>query len=282
MKTSRPLLFYVGVTGAQVPEQVEPLIRLAAMQGIGKASTHALMIGCLVSPTLERNLPPCNTTKPFRHVATVERLVEILAAADQEGCIGMLHFELGKAWPGQRGEAKPVVTLLKRLAQYGLHPAVQLNGSLQAEDIHEICKEGGVPIVLQLRKELADRGEAELLKYIESVSSSISMILLDPSAGSGHAIEIEPAVQLHRAIDARFPGAFSFGYAGGLGGEGPAQQQQTATIVREIFQALGTTRFSVDVETRVRRPSPNNNADELDLELCAKYFAAVMMGLQSD
>ena len=275
----RALPYYVGVTGVQSPDQIAPLITSAASYRIGKGFKHSLMLGCLVSPTLERNLAPINTSKPHRHVRSVELLIETLAAANCEGCIGMLHFELGKLWPGQAGEAKPVVSLLRMLASYGLHPAVQLNGSLLPEDIHQIRNEGGVPLVLQLRKEIAERGEAEVLRYIESIASSISMILLDPSAGAGHAIDIEPAVRLHRAIDARFPGMFSFGYAGGLGGSTPDESERTTQIGRGISERLHGTDFSVDVETNVRRSSSQPGIDELDLSLCSRYFEAVMEAL---
>jgi hypothetical protein len=236
------------------------------------------MLGCLVSPALEHNLPPTNTTKPHRHVASIGLLVETLAAAQQTGCIGMLHFELGKAWPGQLGEASPVVSLLKRLVPYGLNPAVQLNGALHTEDIHRIKGECGVPIVLQLRKELAELEETELLRYIDSVAASISMILLDPSAGAGHEIKVEPAVRLQRTIEARLPGQFLFGYAGGLGGATKSDLQRTTAIVQEIGEALHSSAFSVDVESRVRRAGQVLGTDELDLELCGRYFESVMAG----
>jgi hypothetical protein len=263
----------------QSPEQVQHLISLASSYGIGKGSTHALMVGCLVSSALEQNLPPVNTSKPCRHVANFEQLVETLKAANQEGCIGMLHFELGKVWPGRTGEAKPVVSLLKRLMPYGLYPPVQLNGALRAEDIHEIHNEAGVPIVLQLRRELSERDEGELLHYIDSIAPSISMILLDPSAGAGHEIEVEPAVRLHLTIERRFPGAFSFGYAGGLGGAEQSERKRTTDIIREIKHALQSSNFSVDVESRVRRPSCAPDSDELNLELCSRYFESAMAGL---
>jgi hypothetical protein len=273
-----PLPCYVGITGVQSPEQVERLIRVAASYQVGRGSTHALMLGCLVSPSLEHNRPPINTSKPYRHVDTLDVLVKTLAAAKQEGCVGMLHFELGKVWPGQVGESASVISLLKRLAAHGLHPAVQLNGAVRTEDIHRIGNECGVPIVLQLRKELAERDEAELLNYINSVEAAVSMILLDPSAGAGHEIKVEPAVRLQRTIETRFPGRFSFGYAGGLGGATTGELQRTTEIVQEIREALRSHAFSVDVESRVRRAGQVPGTDELDLELCSRYFESVMAG----
>ena len=270
---------YIGVTGVQVPEQVESLVVAAARHQIGQGFSHNTMLGCLVSPGLATNGTPTHTTKPYRHVIHQSVLVEILSAAQDQGSIGMLHFELTKTWPGEPLDVAPVLSLLRALSKSNLFPPVQLNGVFRAEDINEIHKGAGVPLVLQMRKELSDRGETEILRYMESIASSIAMILMDPSAGSGLKIKLDPAIQIQRALEKRFPALFTFGYAGGLGGGTEAQITHTTAVVHSLKKALGNTHFSIDTETNVRVPGQQQDTDELDMNLCDLYFSAVRNGL---
>ena len=270
---------YIGVTGVQAPEQVESLVAAAARHQIGQGFSHNTMLGCLVSPGLVTDGTPTHTTKPYRHVINQSVLVEILSAAQDKGSIGMLHFELTKTGPGEPADVAAVLSLLRALSQSNLFPPVQLNGVFRADDVNEIHKGTPVPLVLQMRKELSDRGETEILRYMESVASSISMILMDPSAGSGLKIDIEPARNLQRAIEKRFPGMFTFGYAGGLGGGSESQIAHTSSVVHSLKKAFGNTHFSIDTETKVRVPSQQPDTDELDMNLCDLYFSAVRKGL---
>jgi hypothetical protein len=206
-------------------------------------------------------------------------LTEILSAAKERGAIGMLHFELTKTWPGDPGDVQPVLSLLSALSKANLFPPVQLNGIFRAEDINEIHREAGVPLVLQLRKELSDLSETELLRYVESIAASISKILMDPSAGAGLKIDLEPAVKLQRAIERHFPHVFTFGYAGGLGGGSEPQIAHTSAVIHTLKTALGDSLFSVDTETNVRSAGEQPNTDELDIDLCDVYFSTVRAGL---
>ena len=270
---------YIGVTGVQAPEQVESVIAAAARHQIGHGFSHNTMLGCLVSPGLITDGTPTHTTKPYRHVINQSVLVEILSAAQDKGSLGMLHFELTKTWPGEPLDVAPVLSLLRALSKSNLFPPVQLNGVFRAEDINEIHKGAGVPLVLQMRKELSDRGETEILRYMESIASSIAMILMDPSAGSGLKINLDPAIHIQGAIEKRFPAMFTFGYAGGLGGGTEAQITHTTAVVHSLKKALGNTHFSIDTETNVRVPGQQQDTDELDMNLCDLYFSAVWKGL---
>jgi len=271
---------YVGITGIQDPAHVHHLIASAERHMVGAKHSHTLMLGCLVSASTTKDGPPVNTHRPDRHVTTRALLREILHASQDLGALGMLHFELHKEWPGTSGDATQVVSLLHSLSKDNLAPPVQLNGVLLPEEIVEIHKESGAPIVFQLRKELSARGESEVLKYLERVAGSISKILMDPSAGSGEKIQLKSALDLCTAIDARFPGAFTYGFAGGLGGAEPQQMAHTTDVVRTLCKELASADFSVDTETRVRIPGTTPGTDVLSLELCERYFAAVQAGLQ--
>lgn len=279
--TSTPsIAHYVGITGIQDPAHVQPLIAAAERHTIGPTHSHTLMLGCLVSASTLKNEAPVNTHRPDRHVATLTTLREILHTSQTLGALGMLHFELHKEWPGTSGDAAQVVSLLRLLSKDSLVPPVQLNGVLLPEEIVEIHKESGALLVFQLRKELSARGESEVLTYLERIAGSISKILMDPSAGSGEKIDLTAALDLRVAIEARFPGVFTFGFAGGLGGAEPQQMAHTSQVVRTLCEELTSTDFSVDTETRVRVPGPIPGTDVLSLELCERYFAAVRDGFQ--
>ena len=269
---------YIGITGVQTPEHVADIARAAAARGIQHDKPHNLMIGALVSLGLVQGTAPTNTNKPCRHVSSVPLLRDILLAARDKRAIGMLHFELHKPWPGTHGDSEPVIALLKALSRESLSPPVQLNGVLFAEEIERIKKETGVPLVLQLRQEIAEREPSEMLSYIESVAPYIDLILIDPSAGGGHAIDLAPAISLRNQIDNRLPNRFIFGFAGGLGGKTESQSALTTTTVRQLTHTLGTPHFSVDTESGVRVPGPTPDTDVLSLELCERYFAAVVAG----
>jgi hypothetical protein len=252
---------------------------ISARYHLGCDYSHTVMLGCLVSPAICEDKPPTHTSKPYRHVANRSILSDILAATDELGGLGMLHFELNKAWPGTKGDAQAVIALLQYLSQRNLRPPVQLNGVLFPDEVNEIHKETGSSLVLQFRQEFSQLPTQTLIAYIESVASSVAMILLDPSAGTGHAIDLGPALHTHQLLESHFPGHFSFGYAGGLGGISQEEKTHTTEVVRGIRAALGNGHFSVDSETRVRKPLAGASADILDLQRCEAYLSAVVAGL---
>lgn len=276
---SDPIPHYIGVTGIQTPADVVPLATAAAAAKIGPTYTHNLMLGALVSPSTVHNASPTHTTKPHRHVSNRETLVEILKEIARHNLVGMIHCELHKSWPGTPRDRDDVLELLGYLANHGLRPPIQLNGVLVPEDIVSIHQEGGVPVVLQLRKELAERDRPELLDYIAAVSTAVSTILMDPSAGAGSIISLTPALSLMGEIERRCPSTFRFGFAGGLGGAEAAQLEATSALARELSRAIPGGAFSVDVETNVRAPAPGTSGDTLDARLCSLYFQAVRAGL---
>ena len=280
---------YIGITGVQSAQEVERLFELAGRFKVGPDFSHNLMVGALVSASTVVNAAPINTGKPYRHVSTREELRELLVAARDRGIVGMIHFELHKTWPGTRGDGDAVIALLKLLSQDNLSPAVQLNGVLLPEEILRIYDETGAQLVLQMRKEIAERGEEEILAYLDALrsgspdssGSAIAMMLMDPSAGEGHKIALGPALSVYQAMIRRFPNAFTVGFAGGLGGSSDDEREKTTRLVRELCTAMGTDLFSVDVETKVRRrPVPELEADVLDMELCEAYFSAVQQGVR--
>lgn len=273
---------YVGVTGVQESSQVRALAEAACRHEIGTEFSHALMVGALLDAIscMGRGGAGHAEGKTFRHVTDREVLVAILATAVERGVVGMLHCELPKVWPGRRGDTAALRSLLQDLAKEGLSPPAQLNGVLLPEEIKELFGETGVPLVLQLRKEITARGESGVLQYVEAIVPSVAMILMDPSAGTGERIAIEQALQWQRKIEAEFPGAFTFGYAGGLGGGTPAEIEHTREVVHSLTKALNGGDFSIDVESRVRVPGKVPGADQLDLNLCDAYFGAVSSGLR--
>lgn len=276
------LPYYVGVTGVQEATQVRALADAAHRHKIGSQFSHALMVGALLDGLSCMGRRPAGHVegKAFRQVAEREVLIAILATAVERGVVGMLHCELPKTWPGRRGDTAALRSLLQDLAKEGLSPPVQLNGVLLPEEIKELFGETGVPLVLQLRKEMTALGETEVLRYVEAIVPSVAMILMDPSAGTGERIDIEQALRWYRAIEARFPKAFAFGYAGGLGGGTPAEVDHTREIIHSLTKALNGGDFSIDVESRVRLPGKVPGADQLDLNLCDTYFSAVSSGLR--
>lgn len=187
----------------------------------------------------------------------------------------MLHFELHKSWPGTRGDSGSVISLLQLLQRDELLPPVQLNGVLFPDEIVEIYETTGVPIVLQMRKEISDLGVERVLSYIEALKGSISKILMDPSAGTGEAISTEGATRLCRAIEERFPGLFTFGFAGGLGGSSDVDRNRTTETIKSLLMRLSSAEFSVDSETKVRRETGLLGEGHLDIELSRAYFSAV-------
>lgn len=269
---------YIGITGVQSPAHVVRLSQIASTFQVGTGYSHALMLGALVSPATIQNAAPINTTQPCRHIPSRELLRDTLLAAKEAHVLGMLHFELHKAWPGTRGDAADVIALLSVLAKDSLTPPVQLNGVILPSEVREIYMETGVPLVLQLRPELANRGEDELIRYLEEIAPAISMILMDPSAGAGQSIDIVPAVRVYNTIRDRFPERFTFGFAGGLGGNSELQIAHTTRVVRELRSHLGSSEFSIDVESNVRVPTPGSGTDHLDDALCQAYLAAVRAG----
>lgn len=278
---TRSIPHYIGVTGVQSVSEVAAIASAAAVAEIGPRHTHNLMLGALVSPSTAHNRPPTNTTKPYRHVPSREALVEILQATKQHAIVGMIHVELHKSWPGTSRDGDAVLELLRYLADHDLHPAVQLNGVILPRDILRIHNTGGVQIVLQLRKELAERERGELLEYISAVAPAVSTILMDPSAGAGSAIDLKPALRLMHEIEKRCPEEFNFGFAGGLGGADPTDVQRTTTLISELSRHIPQVAFSVDTETKVRTPVGQTDEDRLDISLCSHYFRAVRAGLSS-
>jgi len=279
--SSSTLPHYVGVTGVQSAADATSLITRASSYKIGPSHSHVLMLGCLVSSGINRDTAPTQTAKPCRHVANRHVLREILSTTEDIGGLGMLHFELHKSWPGTRGDAKEVIALTSDLARHGLQPPIQLNGVLLESDVNEIVKESGCRVVLQFRKEFSEQSERSLLTYIEAVAPAVSMILLDPSAGTGHSIDLAPALQTRALLESNFPQQFTYGFAGGLGGISDKEKAHTTRIVQELTVALGSTAFSIDTETRVRAVHPELNTDTLDLERCETYFASVTAGLSA-
>jgi hypothetical protein len=280
--SSTPRLpYYIGVTGVQSPGEVSALSQLASKYQISAEHHHTIMLGALASSATISNTPPTNTARPGRHVPSLEILRDTLLAARAHKVLGMIHMELHKSWPGTAGDGAAVIALLQALAADGLTPPVQLNGVLLPTEINEIYRETRAALVLQLRPELEALGKAGLLSYIEQIAPAISMILLDPSAGTGQSIDLAPALSLHAAIQKRFPNQFTFGFAGGLGGQTERERHHTTATVRELRSKLGSDDFSVDVESKVRIPTNTAGDDSLDLNLCEAYFGAVMEGFSA-
>ena len=278
----RPRLpYYIGVTGVTSPAEVTTLSHLASKHRIDAEHHHTLMLGALASSGTINNLPPTNTNQPGRHVPSLEVLRDTMLAAKEQNILGMIHFEARKTWPGTVGDGSSVIALLKALTSEGIPPAAQLNGVLLPEEINEIHRETGAALVLQLRPELEARGQSGILSYIEQIAPAISMILMDPSAGTGLSIDLAPALSLYTALQQRFPNHFTFGFAGGLGGRTDRERANTAGIVRELRTKLGANDFSVDVESKVRLEKSALGEDLLTIDLCEAYFEAVIEGLQS-
>jgi hypothetical protein len=270
---------YIGITGVQSPTEVIQLSQSASRFQIGEGYSHALMLGALVSPATSRNGTPVHTNKPCRHIPSREVLRDTLLATKDLHVLGMLHFELHKAWPGTRGDAAEVIDLLSFLAKDSMAPPVQLNGVIVPAEIRQIHDETGVPLVLQMRPELTSRSDDELMRYLEEIAPATSMILMDPSAGAGQSIDLEPTIRLYHTIQGRFPNRFTFGFAGGLGGITEHQIAHTTHVVRELRSRLGSSEFSIDVESNVRLPATATGDDHLDHTLCEAYLGAVRSGL---
>ena len=270
---------YLGITGVQTALEVRDIVAVAEQLGIGPTHSHTLMLGALVSPATVSNGAPIHTEKPYRHAADREALREILLAAKEKNIVGMLHFELHKKWPGTAGDAASVISLLRFLAASDLHPPVQLNGVVLPEEVRQIHEQTGVPLVLQLRKEITQQGTQAVLSYIESVQSAVAKIILDPSAGAGEAFAVQGAVTLKQEIEDRFPGRFTYVFAGGLGGGQPEDKAWTTSAVKELRAQIPSGEFSVDSETKVRRAAHQGVGDVLDIDLCKAYLSAVRSGL---
>jgi hypothetical protein len=276
---------YVGVTGIQSAEQARQVIALARQFDFGPGARHQLMLGILVSPATLTSATPINTTMPWRHVASLKELQDILRVTKSAGILGMLHMELGKQYPPQGQQAEAPIGLLQRLQREGLTPAIQLNGCILPDDIARIHQATAAPIVWQLRKSFIEAGQSAILEYARAVAKHVAMVLLDPSAGTGAALAVQQATEIHKSIERELPGVFSFGYAGGFGPD-----QATTSLIAQIARELGHVGFSVDVESRVRRAQESKigaeelagkSVDVLALEQLDGYFRAVIEGLKS-
>jgi hypothetical protein len=279
-QSKRRIPDYVGITGVQDSSHVEMLTSLARQNGFDAHSDHVLMLGCLVSPNTYRNGAPCNTLRPERHIRGFSQLVDILTLSESHGALGMLHFELSKSWPGTAGDARHVLDLLGALAQHNLRPPVQLNGVLLPDELARIHHEGKVSIVLQLRKELSQRGEDELAQYLSSIREYVAAILIDPSAGTGEAIDLSSLQSLVALISTQMLPGCRLGFAGGFGSSTPAQVEHTLASIRSLRSLLHSSAFSVDAETHLREAHPPPGVDTLSISRCQGYLETVRKGLR--
>lgn len=271
---------YVGVTGIQSTDQLNSSIDLGRKIGFGLSADHNLMYGMLVSAATVSNEAPRNTAMPFRHVATREELVDILSAAQDQQVVGMIHMELTKAWGRDASAADETISLLSMLDGQGLKPAVQLNGVLSSDSIHRIAEETGAPLVLQLRRQHTERGEADVFRYLADLQDSVAKVLVDASAGEGKIVNPQQAAGWQRRIEAEFQGVFSFGHAGGLGGSQPQQMQMTTDIILDLARELGGKGFSTDIESRSRRSidGASGPEDVFNQRLYADSLRAIKKG----
>lgn len=261
MKGVKP---YIGVTGVVTPKEAKALGDIARAAWID--GTHELMIGLLVS-----SKTMAGQTVPNKRYPDIKDLREIVST-----CAGYsfttVHYNTQK----REDLAGQLAAVLKQAP--GID-GFQLN--IRNPDIREIgqikTENPELRIILQVNFSSLVALENEptpeaACKYVRQYAGVADYALLDLSGGRGTLIDTAWAKEAVERIQSDSEASqVKIGLAGALGAGSEAKQK-----LGELAEALGRG-FSIDAESKVRKPAANSLPnerfqDDLDLDKVAEYL----------
>lgn len=145
--------------------------------------------------------------------------------------------------------------------------ALQLNGVVDVDElqrVHEVHPR--LPIIYQLRRELVDRGEQDIVRHLRACRFAISHVLLDLSSGMGVKLQSEECAQLAKLVREEVPDA-RIGIAGGISAE------NVSAMYADAFRVAGAV--SLDTETAIRDSETDEFSTNKSLAFLRNAYAAV-------
>ncbi len=265
-----------------------PYLSLSALSGPDDASailrrmtdippTHDLMLGVAMdtrSGTGE--LPP--SARKLADISTLRRLSEAVEAP----ALLAVHFEclryqkamttMTDVFEYARVVTAPFADLLLKLLdavpaeRVG---AVQLNGIVDPDELRKVHeRRPDVPVVYQLRRELMERGESDMIAHLNACRAHISHILIDLSAGCGIALSDDERSTIASLVRMNVPEA-RIGIAGGI------SVANVGTMYAAAYDQLG--HVGVDAETSIRNPE----TDAFDVTRALDFLGAAAVAVRS-
>lgn len=251
---------YISLSALSVPDDVRSIDAMMQRDGFVLPDSHDYLLGISV----DRTTAHAGLPTPPRKLTNLDLAKSI---SDEIGLPAELaiHFECyyrnqdfeikGDVFEFSRVRTAPfadaVLNVADSVRQDSLR-ALQLNGVIYPEDLRKIHQaRPDLKIIYQLRRELVDRGETDIIEHLKACRFGIHHVLLDLSAGRGIPIDPSEATQLISIVRGVDPD-LQIGIAGGL----------SSVNVRGIYRAVHAAagHVSVDTETAVRDADDNFDA----------------------
>lgn len=145
--------------------------------------------------------------------------------------------------------------------------ALQLNGVVDPDELAKVHKaHPNLPIIYQLRRELLERGEDDVVRHLDACRFAVAHVLLDLSSGMGVKLRHDECALLAHLVRETTPDA-RIGIAGGIGPDNVEEMYANA------FRVAGTV--SLDTETAIREPDTDAFSVPKSLHFLRNAYAVV-------
>jgi phosphoribosylanthranilate isomerase len=265
---------YVSLSALSGPDDVKDIQR--GTSALALPASHDLLLGI----SADRGTAAGQSPAAPRKLADIRALRDIADALDGSAALAV-HFECyyrnqeigaltGDVFDFARQRTAPFADdVLKTLdgVPAELLGAVQLNGVIDPDELRKLHeRRPDVPVIYQLRRELADRGDRDVVAHLQACRFAVSHVLLDLSAGRGVPLRDEERSRLADIVRSTVPEA-RMGIAGGISAD------NVGAMYHGAFEQLG--HVSVDTETAIREPGTDAFSPKLSLEFLRRAYEAI-------
>jgi phosphoribosylanthranilate isomerase len=259
---------YVGVTGFTSKSDMMVAINTYFLESERSSITsHDLMLGILLSHhAIKRDGEASRFPARYPPLDAIPDLVDAAKSAGGNHAVVALHYNTKNPYISD-----DVELIFDEIGRSSASlDAIQLNIAFipDEQEIKKIKAKHRVKIIAQINGTIMrDRS----LPYISSALSTIPVdhVLVDPSGGKGKDIDIGESIAVYKQL--RSKTSACIGFAGGFGPDNVEEK------VSEYVKKIGTTRFSVDAEGKMRDPS----TDAMDVGKVSAYIRGFFRGISS-
>jgi len=245
---------YIGVTGFTSRDDIESAID-TYFTVLDSSASHDFMAGVLVSHhSLSKDGQSSKHPARYPAIDLVPELLGTIKSIGGKHAIATVHYNTKN--PYLHDDVGKLIDVLGTSID-----AIQFNVGFVPDECELRKIKALLParIIVQINNTIAsEHGTSFIATSVSSLP--VDHVLIDPSGGKGKNIDVDASITMYNALHEKTTACI--GFAGGFGPENVEEK------TREYIQKLGTTRFSIDAEGKLRNPV----TDVMDMEKVIEYL----------
>ena len=230
---------YVGITGFTTEEHVAHGVDRFEAAGFTPANDRIGMMGFIVDhEMLNGGREHPHAPRYFRNVADIIPL----ALQSRDKALNVVHYTP----PNRHFTAEDAKKIMSDVYHENACRTIQLNSDMPDPDqIEQMMSEfPELSIIFSIHPELISQGHHTIVEQLSKYRQGLKYALIDPSLGEAQQLQIDPAIDIAKAIEDADLG-ITIGFAGGHSGN------NIYSRVRSIRKALGHKNFCIDAEGKL-------------------------------